>query len=123
MSVSPAWSTQSDNLLSYLTVEETLMFTAQLALKKHSIQAIRKKVKFHTFCIYLFSFVFWLFCLDSGRTVIVMQAVWPFYGRGVYLLTELNLSGKPQSLSHANEIWSQDLLPIRDYTVLRNTVF
>ncbi|XP_076141336.1 ATP-binding cassette sub-family G member 5 [Alosa pseudoharengus] len=35
---------QSDNLLSYLTVEETLTFTAQLALKRHSTQAIRKKV-------------------------------------------------------------------------------
>ncbi|XP_012696881.2 ATP-binding cassette sub-family G member 5 [Clupea harengus] len=35
---------QSDNLLSYLTVEETLMFTAQLALKRHSTEAIRKKV-------------------------------------------------------------------------------
>ncbi|KAL2083374.1 hypothetical protein ACEWY4_021147 [Coilia grayii] len=35
---------QSDNLLSYLTVEETLMFTAQLALKRHSTDAIRKKV-------------------------------------------------------------------------------
>lgn len=35
---------QSDNLLSYLTVEETLTFTAQLALKKHSTEAIRKKV-------------------------------------------------------------------------------
>ncbi|XP_026867371.2 ATP-binding cassette sub-family G member 5 [Electrophorus electricus] len=35
---------QSDNLLSYLTVEETLTFTAQLALRWHSAQAIRKKV-------------------------------------------------------------------------------
>lgn len=36
---------QSDNLLSYLTVEETLTYTAQLALQKHSAEAIRKKVK------------------------------------------------------------------------------
>ncbi|KAK2852845.1 hypothetical protein Q7C36_008046 [Tachysurus vachellii] len=35
---------QSDNLLSYLTVEETLTFTAQLALRQHSASAIRKKV-------------------------------------------------------------------------------
>uniref|UniRef100_A0A672L199 ATP-binding cassette sub-family G member 5 n=1 Tax=Sinocyclocheilus grahami TaxID=75366 RepID=A0A672L199_SINGR len=35
---------QSDNLLSYLTVEETLTYTAQLALRKHSSEAIRKKV-------------------------------------------------------------------------------
>lgn len=35
---------QSDNLLSYLTVEETLLFTAQLALRQHSSGAIRKKV-------------------------------------------------------------------------------
>ncbi|XP_062852056.1 ATP-binding cassette sub-family G member 5 isoform X2 [Trichomycterus rosablanca] len=35
---------QSDNLLSYLTVEETLMFTAQLALRQHSTGAIRRKV-------------------------------------------------------------------------------
>lgn len=35
---------QSDNLLSYLTVEETLTYTAQLALQKHSAEAIRKKV-------------------------------------------------------------------------------
>ncbi|XP_076831160.1 ATP-binding cassette sub-family G member 5 isoform X2 [Brachyhypopomus gauderio] len=35
---------QSDSLLSYLTVEETLTFTAQLALRRHSAQAIRKKV-------------------------------------------------------------------------------
>ncbi|XP_048858710.1 ATP-binding cassette sub-family G member 5 isoform X1 [Brienomyrus brachyistius] len=35
---------QSDNLLSYLTVEETLTFTAQLALRRHSADAIRKKV-------------------------------------------------------------------------------
>lgn len=35
---------QSDNLLSYLTVEETLTFTAQLALRRHSTDAIRKKV-------------------------------------------------------------------------------
>lgn len=35
---------QSDNLLSYLTVEETLTYTAQLALRKHSAEAIRKKV-------------------------------------------------------------------------------
>ncbi|KAG9344567.1 hypothetical protein JZ751_011239, partial [Albula glossodonta] len=35
---------QSDNLLSYLTVEETLTFTAQLALRRHSSEAIRKKV-------------------------------------------------------------------------------
>uniref|UniRef100_A0A671LKS3 ABC transporter domain-containing protein n=1 Tax=Sinocyclocheilus anshuiensis TaxID=1608454 RepID=A0A671LKS3_9TELE len=30
---------QSDNLLSYLTVEETLTYTAQLALRKHSSEA------------------------------------------------------------------------------------
>ncbi|CAG6016626.1 unnamed protein product [Menidia menidia] len=35
---------QSDNLLSYLTVEETLTYTAQLALRRHSTQAIKKKV-------------------------------------------------------------------------------
>ncbi|KAK1171082.1 ATP-binding cassette sub-family G member 5 [Acipenser oxyrinchus oxyrinchus] len=35
---------QSDNLLSYLTVQETLTYTAQLALRKHSPEAIRKKV-------------------------------------------------------------------------------
>ncbi|XP_061084088.1 ATP-binding cassette sub-family G member 5 [Conger conger] len=35
---------QSDNLLSHLTVEETLTFTAQLALRRHSAEAIRKKV-------------------------------------------------------------------------------
>ncbi|TNM99532.1 hypothetical protein fugu_012565 [Takifugu bimaculatus] len=35
---------QSDNLLSYLTVEETLTYTAQLALQRHSAEAIRKKV-------------------------------------------------------------------------------
>ncbi|KAG8000239.1 ATP-binding cassette sub-family G member 5 [Nibea albiflora] len=35
---------QSDNLLSYLTVEETLTYTAQLALRKHSAEAIKKKV-------------------------------------------------------------------------------
>ncbi|KAM4729551.1 ATP-binding cassette sub-family G member 5 [Anableps anableps] len=35
---------QSDNLLSYLTVEETLTYTAQLALQKHSVEAIKKKV-------------------------------------------------------------------------------
>ncbi|XP_061767162.1 ATP-binding cassette sub-family G member 5 isoform X3 [Nerophis ophidion] len=35
---------QSDNLLSYLTVEETLTYTAQLALRKHSAKAIHKKV-------------------------------------------------------------------------------
>uniref|UniRef100_A0A672N5E7 ATP-binding cassette, sub-family G (WHITE), member 5 n=1 Tax=Sinocyclocheilus grahami TaxID=75366 RepID=A0A672N5E7_SINGR len=35
---------QSDNLLSYLTVEETLTYTAQLALRKHSSEAIHKKV-------------------------------------------------------------------------------
>uniref|UniRef100_A0AAQ5ZFR3 ATP-binding cassette sub-family G member 5 n=2 Tax=Amphiprion TaxID=80969 RepID=A0AAQ5ZFR3_AMPOC len=35
---------QSDNLLSYLTVEETLTYTAQLALRKHSVEAIKKKV-------------------------------------------------------------------------------
>uniref|UniRef100_A0A8C1VVY2 ATP-binding cassette, sub-family G (WHITE), member 5 n=1 Tax=Cyprinus carpio TaxID=7962 RepID=A0A8C1VVY2_CYPCA len=35
---------QSDNLLSYLTVEETLTYTAQLSLRKHSSEAIRKKV-------------------------------------------------------------------------------
>lgn len=37
-------ASQSDNLLSYLTVEETLTFTAQLALRQHSASAIRKKV-------------------------------------------------------------------------------
>ncbi|KAJ8359683.1 hypothetical protein SKAU_G00162080 [Synaphobranchus kaupii] len=36
---------QSDNLLSYLTVEETLTFIAQLALRRHSAEAIRKKVR------------------------------------------------------------------------------
>ncbi|KAG7518711.1 ATP-binding cassette sub-family G member 5 [Solea senegalensis] len=35
---------QSDNLLSYLTVEETLTYTAQLALRNHSADAIKKKV-------------------------------------------------------------------------------
>lgn len=35
---------QSDTLLSYLTVEETLTYTAQLALRKHSAEAIKKKV-------------------------------------------------------------------------------
>nr|XP_057914046.1 ATP-binding cassette sub-family G member 5 [Doryrhamphus excisus]XP_057914047.1 ATP-binding cassette sub-family G member 5 [Doryrhamphus excisus] len=35
---------QSDNLLSYLTVEETLTYTAQLALKNYSANAIHKKV-------------------------------------------------------------------------------
>ncbi|KAK0143573.1 ATP-binding cassette sub-family G member 5 [Merluccius polli] len=35
---------QSDNLLSYLTVEETLTYTAQLALRRHSAETIRKKV-------------------------------------------------------------------------------
>uniref|UniRef100_A0A672JNZ5 ATP-binding cassette sub-family G member 5 n=2 Tax=Salarias fasciatus TaxID=181472 RepID=A0A672JNZ5_SALFA len=35
---------QSDNLLSYLTVEETLTYTAQLALRRHSAEAIQKKV-------------------------------------------------------------------------------
>uniref|UniRef100_A0A8C6SQW9 ATP-binding cassette sub-family G member 5 n=1 Tax=Neogobius melanostomus TaxID=47308 RepID=A0A8C6SQW9_9GOBI len=35
---------QSDNLLSYLTVEETLTYTAQLSLRKHSDDAIKKKV-------------------------------------------------------------------------------
>ncbi|XP_057705111.1 ATP-binding cassette sub-family G member 5 isoform X1 [Corythoichthys intestinalis] len=35
---------QSDNLLSYLTVEETLTYTAQLALRRHSSQAIQNKV-------------------------------------------------------------------------------
>ncbi|KAG7228535.1 hypothetical protein INR49_007709 [Caranx melampygus] len=35
---------QSDNLLSYLTVQETLTYTAQLALRKHSAKAIKKKV-------------------------------------------------------------------------------
>ncbi|XP_062320209.1 ATP-binding cassette sub-family G member 5 [Osmerus eperlanus] len=35
---------QSDNLLSYLTVKETLSFTAQLALKGHSAELIQKKV-------------------------------------------------------------------------------
>lgn len=51
----PALPAQSDNLLSYLTVEETLTFTAQLALKKHSTEAIRKKVKLHTLCFYSLS--------------------------------------------------------------------
>lgn len=37
---------QSDNLLSYLTVEETLTYTAQLALQKHSVEAIKKKVNY-----------------------------------------------------------------------------
>uniref|UniRef100_A0A3P8UW47 ATP-binding cassette sub-family G member 5 n=1 Tax=Cynoglossus semilaevis TaxID=244447 RepID=A0A3P8UW47_CYNSE len=32
---------QSDNLLSYLTVEETLTYTAQLSLRKHSAAAIK----------------------------------------------------------------------------------
>ncbi|TRY64886.1 hypothetical protein DNTS_024587 [Danionella cerebrum] len=41
---SPHWSAMSDNLLSYLTVEETLTYTAQLALRKHSAESIRKKV-------------------------------------------------------------------------------
>lgn len=40
---------QSDNLLSYLTVEETLTYTAQLALQKHSDDAIKKKVDFESF--------------------------------------------------------------------------
>uniref|UniRef100_A0A673WEW5 ATP-binding cassette, sub-family G (WHITE), member 5 n=1 Tax=Salmo trutta TaxID=8032 RepID=A0A673WEW5_SALTR len=35
---------QSDNLLSYLTVEETLTYTAQLALRQHSADVIHKKV-------------------------------------------------------------------------------
>ncbi|RXN28304.1 ATP-binding cassette sub-family G member 5 [Labeo rohita] len=35
---------QSDNLLSYLTVEETLTYTARLSLRKHSSEAIYKKV-------------------------------------------------------------------------------
>ncbi|XP_056148263.1 ATP-binding cassette sub-family G member 5 [Lampris incognitus] len=35
---------QSDNLLSHLTVEETLTYTAQLALRKHSAVGIKKKV-------------------------------------------------------------------------------
>nr|XP_006638853.1 PREDICTED: ATP-binding cassette sub-family G member 5 isoform X1 [Lepisosteus oculatus]XP_015218807.1 PREDICTED: ATP-binding cassette sub-family G member 5 isoform X1 [Lepisosteus oculatus] len=35
---------QSDNLLSYLTVEETLTYTAQLSLRKHTTLSIRKKV-------------------------------------------------------------------------------
>lgn len=35
---------QSDNLLSYLTVEETLTYTAQLALRQHSADTIHKKV-------------------------------------------------------------------------------
>ncbi|KAJ7984999.1 hypothetical protein DPEC_G00360580 [Dallia pectoralis] len=35
---------QSDNLLSYLTVEETLTYTAQLALRQHSSLAIHTKV-------------------------------------------------------------------------------
>uniref|UniRef100_A0A8C6KF27 ATP-binding cassette sub-family G member 5 n=1 Tax=Nothobranchius furzeri TaxID=105023 RepID=A0A8C6KF27_NOTFU len=35
---------QSDNLLSYLTVEETLTYTAQLALQNHSTVAIKEKV-------------------------------------------------------------------------------
>ncbi|KAG9484420.1 hypothetical protein GDO78_010023 [Eleutherodactylus coqui] len=35
---------QHDNLLPYLTVRETLTYTAMLALQKHSKEAIRKKV-------------------------------------------------------------------------------
>ncbi|KAM3606139.1 uncharacterized protein V6R79_011396 [Siganus canaliculatus] len=35
---------QSDNLLSYLTVEETLTYTAQLALRNRSAVTIKKKV-------------------------------------------------------------------------------
>ncbi|XP_030627112.1 ATP-binding cassette sub-family G member 5 [Chanos chanos] len=35
---------QSDNLLSYLTVEETLTFTAQLSLRGYSSDAIQKRV-------------------------------------------------------------------------------
>ncbi|XP_039594120.1 ATP-binding cassette sub-family G member 5 isoform X2 [Polypterus senegalus] len=35
---------QSDNLLCYLTVQETLTYTARLALQKHSVESIRKKV-------------------------------------------------------------------------------
>ncbi|XP_051936578.1 ATP-binding cassette sub-family G member 5 isoform X2 [Hippocampus zosterae] len=35
---------QSDNLLSFLTVEETLTYTAQLALRKHSAEGIQNKV-------------------------------------------------------------------------------
>uniref|UniRef100_A0A8C8CWI6 ABC transporter domain-containing protein n=2 Tax=Oncorhynchus tshawytscha TaxID=74940 RepID=A0A8C8CWI6_ONCTS len=35
---------QSDNLLSYLTVEETLTYTAQLALRRDSADVIHKKV-------------------------------------------------------------------------------
>ncbi|XP_029449190.1 ATP-binding cassette sub-family G member 5 [Rhinatrema bivittatum] len=35
---------QTDTLLSYLTVQETLTYTALLALQKHSSDAIRKKV-------------------------------------------------------------------------------
>uniref|UniRef100_A0A3P8Y7R7 ABC transporter domain-containing protein n=1 Tax=Esox lucius TaxID=8010 RepID=A0A3P8Y7R7_ESOLU len=35
---------QSDNLLSYLTVEETLTYTAQLALRRYSAEVIHKKV-------------------------------------------------------------------------------
>lgn len=31
-------------MLSYLTVEETLTYTAQLALRKHSVEEIKKKV-------------------------------------------------------------------------------
>lgn len=42
--VSSSFRFQSDNLLSYLTVEETLTYTAQLALRKHSAEAIKKKV-------------------------------------------------------------------------------
>ena len=37
-------ASQSDNLLSYLTVEESLTFTAQLALRYHSAIEIHKKV-------------------------------------------------------------------------------
>lgn len=39
---------QSDNLLSYLTVEESLTYTALLALQQHSAEAIRKKVTFES---------------------------------------------------------------------------
>uniref|UniRef100_A0A8C5M667 ATP binding cassette subfamily G member 5 n=1 Tax=Leptobrachium leishanense TaxID=445787 RepID=A0A8C5M667_9ANUR len=36
---------QHDTLLTYLTVQETLTFTAQLALQKHSKEALKKKVE------------------------------------------------------------------------------
>lgn len=53
---------QSDNLLSYLTVEETLTYTAQLALQKHSAEAIRKKVMPG-------SLLMTHFCVDSKKKI------------------------------------------------------